>query len=99
MFALYGTNFRYVGGIRNGLNRVSVVISIPTPRFRDIQVNPIHSRNCTLEFLSYSELPSEDFSKGVNDWCAKVIPYIEYLKKKREILHGETTTWRGSMTY
>ena len=80
-----------MGEIKNGLNRVSVVTSIPIHRFRDIQVNPIHFRNCTLEFLSDSELPSDDFSKTVNIWCAKVIPYIEHLK--------ENTTWRGSMNY
>ena len=67
LFASYGTNFRYVGKIKNGPDRVSVVTSIPIPRFRDIQVNPTHFRNCTLEFLSDSELPSDDFRKTEND--------------------------------
>ena len=31
LFASYGTNFRCVGEIKNGLDRVSVVTSIPTP--------------------------------------------------------------------
>ena len=84
LFASYGTNFRFVGEIKNGLNRVSVVTSIPIPRFRDIQVNPIHYRDCTLEFLSDSELPSDDFSKILNNWCAEVIPYIDHLKKKEK---------------
>ena len=39
LFASYGTNFRYMGEIKNGLKRVLVVTSIPTPRFRDIQVD------------------------------------------------------------
>ena len=84
LFASYGTNFRYVGKIKNDLDRVSVVTSIPIPRFRDIQVNLIHFRNCTLEFLSDSELPSDDFSKSVNDWCANMIPFIEHLKRKEK---------------
>ena len=79
-----------MGEIKNSLDRVSVVTSIPIPRFRDIQANPIHFRNCTLDFLSDSELPSDDFSQTVNNWCAKVIPYIEHLKK-REILHGKAS--------
>ena len=82
MFGLWGTNFRYVGEIKNGLDRVLVVTFILIPRFRDIQTNPIHFRNCTLDFHFNSELPSDDFSKMVNDWCAKVIPCIEHLKKK-----------------
>ena len=70
-----------MGEIKNSLDRVPVVTSIPIPRFREIQINPIHFRNCTLEFFSDSELPSDDFSKTVDDWCAKVRPYIENLKK------------------
>ena len=84
MFVSYGTDFRYVSEFKNGLDRVSFVTSIPIPRFREIQINPIHFRNCTLEFLSDPELPLDDFSKTVNDWCAKVIPYIEHLKKKEK---------------
>ena len=34
--------------------------------------------------MSDSVLPSDDFSKTVNDWCAKVISYIEHLKKKEK---------------
>ena len=83
-FASYETNFRYVGQIKNGPDRVSVVTSIPISIFRDIQDNPIHFKNCTLEFLSDSELPSNDFSKSVNNWCAKVVPYIDHLKKKEK---------------
>ena len=36
LFAEYGTNFRYVGEVKNGLDRVSVVTSIPIPRFEDL---------------------------------------------------------------
>ena len=84
LFAMYGANFRYVGEIKNGLNRVSVEASIPIPRFRDIQTNPIHFRKCTLDFFYNSEPPTDDFSKMVNDWCTKVIPYIKHLKEKEK---------------
>ena len=82
-FASYRTNFRYVGEIKNSLDRVSVVTSIPICRFKDIKTNPIHFRNCTLDFHSNSEHSSDDFSKMVNDWCAKVITYIEHFKKEK----------------
>ena len=84
LFASYGTNFRYVGEIKNGLDRISVVTSIPIPRFRDIQTNPLHFRNCTLDICYNFELPSDDFSKIVSDWCAKVILYIEHLMKNEK---------------
>ena len=73
-----------MGEIKNSLDRISVVTSIPIPRFRDIQTNPIHIRNFTLDFCSNSEIPSDDFSKMENDRCAKMIPYIENLKKKEK---------------
>ena len=33
LVAKYGTNFRYLGKVKNGLDRVTVVTSIPIPRF------------------------------------------------------------------
>ena len=33
LFAEYGTNFRYVTEVKNGLDRVTVVTSIPIPKY------------------------------------------------------------------
>ena len=40
LVAKYGTSFRYMGIVKNGLDRVTVVTSIPIPRFENIQVKP-----------------------------------------------------------
>ena len=47
LFPGYGTNFRYIGEIKNGLDRVTVVTSIPIPKYSDIQKRPIIFNNCT----------------------------------------------------
>ena len=47
LFPGYGTNFRYIGEVKNGLDRVTVVISIPIPKYSDIEIRPIVFNNCT----------------------------------------------------
>ena len=82
LFSEYCTNFRYVGEIKNGLEWVSVVISIPIPRFKDLHIYPIHIRNCSLDFNDGDESLHNCLGVAINKWCAKVVPYIEHLKKK-----------------
>ena len=50
LFPGYGTNFRYIGEVKNGLDRVTVVTSIPIPKYNDIEIKPIEFNNCT-EYL------------------------------------------------
>ena len=47
LFPGYGTNFRYIGEVKNGLDRVTVVTSIPLPKYQDIQKKPLVFNNCT----------------------------------------------------
>ena len=47
LFLGYGTNFRYIGEVKNGLDRVTVVTSIPIPKYSDIQKRPVVFNNCT----------------------------------------------------
>ena len=47
LFSGYGTNFRYIGEVKNGLDRVTVVTSIPIPKYSDIVKKPIVFSNCT----------------------------------------------------
>ena len=37
LFPGYGTNFRCIGEVKNGLDRVTVVTSIPIPKYSDIE--------------------------------------------------------------
>ena len=74
LFLEYGTNLRYVGEIKNGLDRVSVVTSIPIPRFKDLDMNPIHIRNCSLGFNDGGESLYNGLGVVFSKWCAKVVP-------------------------
>ena len=47
LFPGYGTNFRYIGEVKNELDRVTVVTSIPIPKYSDIEIRPIVFNNCT----------------------------------------------------
>ena len=40
LVANYGTNFRYLGIVQNGIDRVMVVTSIPIPRYENVKVKP-----------------------------------------------------------
>ena len=51
LFSGYGTNFRYIGEVKNGLDRVTVVTSIPIPKYSDIEKRPIIFNNCTKRFI------------------------------------------------
>ena len=48
LFPEYGTNFRYIGEVKHGLDRVTVVTSIPIPRYGDIKKKPLEF-NCTID--------------------------------------------------
>ena len=48
LFPEYGTNFRYIGKVKHGLDRVTVVTSIPIPRYGDIKKKPLEF-NCTID--------------------------------------------------
>ena len=53
LFPRYGTNFRYIGEAKNGLDRVTVVTSIPIPKYSDIEKRPIRFNNCTEDLQRY----------------------------------------------
>ena len=84
LFSEYGTNFRYVGEIKNVLDRVSVVTYIPIPRYKDLHINPIHIRNCSLDFKDGSGFLPNGLGVVINKCCAQVVPYMEHLKKKKK---------------
>ena len=83
-FSEYGTNFRYVDKIKNGLDRVSVVASIPIPRFKDLHINTIHMRNCSLDFSDGDEFLHNGSGVAINKWSVKAVPYMEHLKKREK---------------
>ena len=85
LFPEYGVNFRYIGEVKNGLDRVSVVTSIPLPRYKDIQVSPIQFHNCSTG-MSLEDMAADHraIKTAITEWCAKATPYMNHLKKKEK---------------
>ena len=50
LYTEYGTNFWFLGEVKNNLYRVTVVTLIPIPRFRDVKITPLKFSNCTPDF-------------------------------------------------
>ena len=80
LVAEYGTNFRYIGKVKNGLDRFTVVTSIPIPRYEKLQVEPIDFGQCAKLL--------KDAVVATKQWCAKALLYIEYLKQQEKYYTG-----------
>ena len=50
LYVEYGTNFWFLGEVKNNLDQVTVVTSIPIPRFRDVKRTPLKFSNCMPDF-------------------------------------------------
>ena len=89
LFPEYGTNFRYVGELKNNLDRVTVVTSIPIPRYSDLQIVPIQFTNCSIDFFEGPlRAVREELFDTIQKWCAHTVHYMEHLKKKEEYYLG-----------
>ena len=78
LFLEYGTNFRYIGEVKHGLYRVTVVTSIPIPKYSDIRKKPLQF-NCTIDLYQYR----------VHKYCSKVMPYVRYVQnQEKSLVHG-----------
>ena len=51
LHAEYGINFRFLGEVKNNLDRVTVVMSIPIPRFYDVKQILLKYSKCTADFM------------------------------------------------
>ena len=84
----YGANFRYIGEVKHGLDRVTVVTSIPIPKYSDIQKNPLEF-NCTIDLKRKQAKIYGSFQYRVHEYCAKVMPYIRYMQnQEKSLVHG-----------
>ena len=90
LVAKYGTNFRYMGIVKNGLDRVMVVTSILIPRFDNIKVKPLNFVRCAKTLVDddkderYLIMADTQASIAVKKWCARATPYIEYLQQQEK---------------
>ena len=85
LFPEYGTNFRYVGKVKHGLDRVTVVTSIPISKYSDIKKKPLDF-NCTIDLSRKEAKTYGSYQYRVHEYCAKVQPYIKYMQTQQKSL-------------
>ena len=85
LFPEYGTNFRYIGEVKHGLDRVTVVTSIPIPKYSDIKKKPLDF-NCTIDLSRKEAKTYGSYQYRVHEYCAKVQPYIKYMQTQQKSL-------------
>ena len=69
LFPEYGTNFRFIGEVKHGLDRVTVVTSIPIPKYSDIKRKPLEF-NCTIDLNRKQAKIYGSFQYRVHEHCA-----------------------------
>ena len=76
LFPEYGTNFRYIGEVKHGLDRVT------------IKKKPLEF-NCTIDLSRKEAKIYGSYQYRVHEYCAKVKPYIKYMQSQQKALvHG-----------
>ena len=85
LFPEYGTNFRFIGEVKYGLDRVTVVTSIPIPKYSDIRKKPLQF-NCTIDLNRKEAKTVGSYQYRVHEYCAKVMPYIRYMQNQEKSL-------------
>ena len=88
LFPEYGTNFRYIGEIKHGLDRVTVVTSIPIPKYSDIR-KKLLQLICTIDLNRKEARTVGSYQYRFHEYCAKVMPYIRYMQnQEKSLVHG-----------
>ena len=85
LFPEYETNFKYIGEVKHGLDRVTVVTSIPIPRYSDIKRKPLDF-NCTIDLSRKEAKTYDSYQYRVHEYCAKLQPYIKYMQTQQKSL-------------
>ena len=86
LFSGYGTNFRYIGEVKNGLDRVIVVTSIPIPKYNDIEKRPIVFNNCTKDLWRQGARPQGQPQYETYTKCNRVLAQAKFYQSQQEEL-------------
>ena len=86
LFPGYGTNFRYIGEVKNGLDRVTVVTSIPIPKCSDIEIKPIVFNNCTEDLWRQGARTRGYPQYETYDKCNRVLAQARFYQSQQEEL-------------
>ena len=86
LFPGYGTNFRYIGEVKNGLDRVTVVTSIPIPKYSDIEKRPIIFNNCTKDLWRQGARTRGQPQYETYTKCNRVLAQAKFYQNQQEEL-------------
>ena len=86
LFPGYGTNFRYIGEVKNGLDRVTVVTSIPIPKYSDLEIKPIVFNNCTEDLWRHGARTRGYPQPETYIKCNKVLAQAKFYQSQQEEL-------------
>ena len=86
LFSGYGTNFRYIGEVKNGLDRVTVVTSIPIPKYSDIEKRPIIFNNCTKDLWRQGARTKKQPQYETYTKCNRVLAQAKFYQSQQEEL-------------
>ena len=71
---------------------MTVVTSIPIPRFRDVKQTPLKFSNCTVDFMQKGARVDGHPQRYAHEWCVKVMPFIQLMQSQEKDLIGSLWT-------
>ena len=86
LFSGYGTDFRYIGEVKNGLDRVTVVTSIPIPKYSDIEKRPIIFNNHTKDLWRQGARTKGQPQYETYTKCNRVLAQAKFYQSQQEEL-------------
>ena len=86
LFPGYGTNFRYIGEVKNGLDRVTVVTSIPILKYSDIEIKPIVFNNCMEDLWRHGARTRGYPQHETYIKCNRVLAQVKFYQSQQEEL-------------
>ena len=86
LFSGYGTNFRYIGEVKNELDRVTVVTSITIPKYSDTEKRPIGFTNCTEDLQKYGARTRGYPQHETYKKCNRVLAQARFYQSQQEEL-------------
>ena len=86
LFSGYGINFRSIGEVKNGHDRVTVVTSIPIPKYSDIEKRPIIFNNCTKYLWRHGARTKGQPQYETYKKCNRVLTQAKFYQSQQEEL-------------
>ena len=86
LFPGYGTNFRYIEEVKNGLDRVTVVTLIQIPKYSDIEIRPFVFNNCTEDLWRHGARTRGYPQHETYIKCNRVLAQAKFYQSQQEEL-------------